>query len=240
MLAFAELAALGIGQRGAEILRLADDRGIAHPHELVAHLDGDVLQRALDDRGGDRVDARLGDGVAVACLLIVASPSVMMRLPAASATSGQPGGTTVVVSVCRTIAGPAIVCADRQQVAPVERRVERLRARRRRGTRTAPSRTCAASSDRRCRRLGVGDLRHAAAVPLTRTLTISIGLAAKAWPYSAAMGVVECARTPRRALPASIVAVAGTAISQLVALADIAQIAAAHEASRSLGRCCRR
>src|SRR6185295_831149 len=49
----------------SEILRLADDRGVAHAHELVAHLDGDVLERALDHRGGDRVDAvGLGDRLA--------------------------------------------------------------------------------------------------------------------------------------------------------------------------------
>ena len=57
--AFAELPALGVGERGAEILGLADDAGVAHPHQLVAHLDGDVLERAVDDRGGDRIDARL-------------------------------------------------------------------------------------------------------------------------------------------------------------------------------------
>ena len=58
-----KLAAFGVGQRRAEILELADDAGIAHAHQLVAHLDGDVLERALDDRAGDGVDASIrGDG----------------------------------------------------------------------------------------------------------------------------------------------------------------------------------
>ena len=62
---FGEAAALGIDQRRAEILRLADDRGVAHAHQLVAHLDRDVLERALDHRGGDRVDpVGLGRGLA--------------------------------------------------------------------------------------------------------------------------------------------------------------------------------
>ena len=54
--AFAQLQPVGIGQRRAEILGLADDARIAHPHQLVAHLDGNRVERALDDGGGDGVD----------------------------------------------------------------------------------------------------------------------------------------------------------------------------------------
>ena len=57
-LALAQLPSLGVGQRRAEILGFADDARIAHAHELVAHLDRDVLQRPLDDGAGDRIDAR--------------------------------------------------------------------------------------------------------------------------------------------------------------------------------------
>src|SRR4029078_6155436 len=57
-LAFAQLPTLGVGERRAEILGFADDARIAHAHELVAHLDRDVFQGALDDGAGDRIDTR--------------------------------------------------------------------------------------------------------------------------------------------------------------------------------------
>ena len=49
--------------------------GIAHSHELVAHLDGDVLQRAVDHGGGDRIDACRRDAAVpgFACLFICVS-----------------------------------------------------------------------------------------------------------------------------------------------------------------------
>jgi transposase len=46
------------------ILAFADDRGIRHAHQLVAHLDRDVFQRALHDARGDAVDDRAGLAVA--------------------------------------------------------------------------------------------------------------------------------------------------------------------------------
>jgi hypothetical protein len=64
----AELAALGVDERGPEVLRLADDARVRHAHELDAHLDRDALERAVDDRGRDGidtargVDGRLGHG----------------------------------------------------------------------------------------------------------------------------------------------------------------------------------
>ena len=106
-LAFAELVAVGVRQRGAEILGFADDARIAHAHELVAHLDRDVFERALDDGGGDRIDAvgrRRPDGCG---RVHAAPPSVMMRLPERSTTARARGGTTVVLSFCSTMAGPS-------------------------------------------------------------------------------------------------------------------------------------
>ena len=107
-LAFAELATLSVGQRGAEILGFADDAGIAHPHQLVSHLDRDALQRAVNDGGGDRVHAsrgltlRGGDGMGGHCT----APKAMTMLPVQSTRAVAPGGTSVVLSVCRMMAGP--------------------------------------------------------------------------------------------------------------------------------------
>jgi hypothetical protein len=107
-LALAELASLRVGQRGAEILRLVDDVGIGHSRELVAHLDGDVFKRAVDDGRSHRINAgrRLGfrrdRGMNRHCR----APSVMMILPVESTRAVAPGGTSVVLSVCRMTAGP--------------------------------------------------------------------------------------------------------------------------------------
>src|SRR5271169_294685 len=120
-LAFAQLPSLGIRQRRAEILGFADDARIAHAHELVAHLDRDVLQRSLDDGAGDRIDARRRLLPAVGAVYVVhrASPATLrMRLPAASLVAVQPGGMTVVESFCSTMAGPA-------KVSPTGRRWRR-------------------------------------------------------------------------------------------------------------------
>src|SRR6185437_4983102 len=111
-LAFAQLPTLGVGERRAEILGFADDARIAHAHELVAHLDGDVFQRALDDGAGDRIDPRRRLLPAVGAVNFVHRASLAtlrMRLPAASLVAVQPGGMTVVESFCSTMAGPAKV-----------------------------------------------------------------------------------------------------------------------------------
>jgi hypothetical protein len=120
-LALAQLPPLGVGQRRAEILGFADDARIAHAHELVAHLDRDVLQRPLNDCAGDRIDARRRLLPAVGAVNIVhrASPATLrMRLPAASLVAVQPGGMTVVESFCSTMAGP-------EKVSPTGRRWRR-------------------------------------------------------------------------------------------------------------------
>ena len=54
--ALADLAAIRVEQRDAEILRLADDRGIGHPHQLVARFEHDRVERAGDHARGHRVD----------------------------------------------------------------------------------------------------------------------------------------------------------------------------------------
>src|SRR5271167_2205758 len=106
-LAFAELPPLCIRERSAKILGFANDAGIAHPHQLVAHLDRDVLQRPLNDGGGDRIDAgrrrvglreRRGD--------VHAASNAIKILPDGSTIAVAPGGTTVVLSFCRMMAGP--------------------------------------------------------------------------------------------------------------------------------------
>ena len=123
-----EAPTLGIDQRRAEILRFADNRRIRHPHQLVAHLDRDVFERALDDARGDAVDG----------LRPYRYPSNRkIKLPLASALAVASGGTTVVELVCRMIAGPAIGCraaaprAGRtaSPASPIRHRRERRRAR---------------------------------------------------------------------------------------------------------------
>src|SRR5690606_16699477 len=94
-LAFTELAAGGVGQRGAEVFRLADDARVAHAHELEAHLDGDVLQRALDDGAGYRIDTG-GDGCGgLGRGVHVRSPNEIRMLPDGWTTAVVFGGMTV-------------------------------------------------------------------------------------------------------------------------------------------------
>jgi hypothetical protein len=79
--AFAKLAAGRVGQRGAEILAFADDARIAHAHELVAHLDGDVFKRPVDDRCEERINACLHLSIPLQAWL----SRVMRTLPCRSA-----------------------------------------------------------------------------------------------------------------------------------------------------------
>ena len=62
-LALAKLASVRVSQRGAEILGLADNARVGHAHEFVAHLDRNVFERAVDNRGRHRIDAGCGLGV---------------------------------------------------------------------------------------------------------------------------------------------------------------------------------
>src|SRR3954447_10657214 len=97
----AQLAALVVAQRAAEVLGLADDRGVGHARQAEAHLVGDRAQLAADHRRDDGVDggAGLGGGHA-------ASWAVRTSGPVSVAVAVHPGGTTTVVSRWWRIAGP--------------------------------------------------------------------------------------------------------------------------------------
>ena len=108
LLGLGQLAVLHIDERSAEILRFADDAGIGHAHELVAHLDRNVLQRTLNDARGDRIDFLIaGIGAFDRARIHAAPRAFMIKFPLPSATIVHPGGTTVVLSVCKIIAGPS-------------------------------------------------------------------------------------------------------------------------------------
>ena len=85
----AELARLVIHDRAAEVLRLADDGRVGHASQLVAHLDGDRVERTAYDCRGDCVDAgsrrahRAWDRTST---------------PASPVVPAQAGGTSTVVS----------------------------------------------------------------------------------------------------------------------------------------------
>ena len=92
----AELAALVVADRAAEVLGLADDRRVRHARQAVAHLDRDRGQRAADDGGV------IGSTSVVARHRLV--PPACGRgstTPVGLAVAAQPGGTTTVVSRCR-------------------------------------------------------------------------------------------------------------------------------------------
>ena len=98
----AQLPALVVAEHAAEVLRLADDRRVGHAGQLVAHLDRDRVERAVDHGRGDRVDSR-ANGAHRRTTLRQDQVSGARR-PARV----QPGGTTVVVSRWKTTAGPSI------------------------------------------------------------------------------------------------------------------------------------
>src|SRR5205085_1546913 len=104
--AFADLTALHVQQRDAEVLGLADDRRVRHPRQLVADLEHDAVQRACNDARGDGIDRLLGS-LAGSELDDVydrrsgyrhsSSPYTRIRRSPVSSTSRlAPGGTTVV------------------------------------------------------------------------------------------------------------------------------------------------
>src|SRR5580692_6486166 len=110
-LALAKLASLSVRQRGAKILGLPDDAGIGHTHQLVTHLDRNVFKRAENDRSRHRIDAsrtlRLGGHRRMNSHC--SPPSLMTIFPVQSTRAVAPGGTSVVLSVCRMTAGPGKV-----------------------------------------------------------------------------------------------------------------------------------
>src|SRR5207247_1865158 len=54
--ALADLAALGVEQRDAEVFGFADDRRVRHPGQLVPHLERDAVEGARDHAGRDGID----------------------------------------------------------------------------------------------------------------------------------------------------------------------------------------
>ena len=123
----AELASVGVEDPRAEVLRLADDRGVAHPEEHPRHLLRDGVESTAEDAQCDRVDLdpaprrRAGlpaDFVvddahaftSIAAARAVASadaPVSMTMLPRRSTWAAIPGGIAVVESYWFTIAGPS-------------------------------------------------------------------------------------------------------------------------------------
>src|SRR5581483_9009939 len=85
---------LGVGDRGAEVEDLVDDRAHRRLAERGEHLVGDRLERALDDLEGDRIRH-------------AAAPTEIRRLPYGSSDARSPGWRTTVVPLVSTIAGPA-------------------------------------------------------------------------------------------------------------------------------------
>jgi hypothetical protein len=92
-----------------EILGFADDARIAHAHELVAHLDRDVLQRALDHGAGDRIDPRRRLLLAVGAVNVVhrASPAILSMIGDGGA------GSAPIVLACSGCVSPLVVVACR-------------------------------------------------------------------------------------------------------------------------------
>src|SRR5262249_11396378 len=122
----AELTPLGVEDAGAEVLRLADDRRVAHPEQDAGHLLGDRVEGPAEHAERDRVDLaalpvrRAGllpdlvrcDAHTVTSSLFLAISAVcaeiaMTMFPNRSTRAEIPGGTTVVESYWLTIAGPS-------------------------------------------------------------------------------------------------------------------------------------
>ena len=162
----AELAALGVAEDAAEVLRLADDRGVGHAGQLVAHLDRDRVERAGDDGRGDRVDSRLDRAHrAPSFVEDQVAGGVRRRVPA-----GRDDGRGVEME---DDGGSGDRLVERQQVAVVEARSAAPAGCRRRGRRPRSRPTSASSR----LPLETGSASSAGRRPIavTRALTISIG-----------------------------------------------------------------
>ena len=93
-----------VHQTRPEVFGLADDRGVRHPHELVAHLRGDVLERPLNDAGGDRVHPAVRTAEAAA-----AAPAGVSAAIAAAGAIGVAAGAT---SATAAVASPKAVAHE--------------------------------------------------------------------------------------------------------------------------------
>ena len=123
----AQLAAFRVEDARAEILRLADDRRVAHAEEHARHLLGDGVESAAEDPERDRVDLDAVSGrrpwlaadlvfhdahavtssPAASCLASADAPTSMTMFPKRSTWAPIPGGITVVESYWLTMAGPS-------------------------------------------------------------------------------------------------------------------------------------
>src|SRR5690349_13913921 len=83
---FTQLLPLGVHQRRAEILRLADDTRVSHTHQLIAHLHRDLFQSPEDHTCGYWVNcpAFVGHRTRAALHSHAVPPTVTIRLPCAS------------------------------------------------------------------------------------------------------------------------------------------------------------
>src|SRR5690348_985116 len=121
VLSLAKRVAAKVEQRGGAVAAFLDIGGIAGADQRLSHLFGDGGQHAADDLHGDRVNCdRTRRGNVVHAISRI-------RFRYASLRAVIPGNTTVVASICSTIAGP------------VKRLPWRSRSRSYTGQRTKPS-----------------------------------------------------------------------------------------------------
>src|SRR5438034_4356392 len=100
---FAQLLPVGVHQRRPEILGLPDDTRVRHAHQLISHLNRDLLQSAKDHTRGYRVDrptlvgCRAGAGLRRHIVLLnhVWRPPFMLRLHPPGYAQHERGQITV-------------------------------------------------------------------------------------------------------------------------------------------------
>src|SRR5690606_7214868 len=107
-----ELACRG-ADRAAEVATFTDHGRegdlLQHHRHLVHHAAQGVTKYLESDRIELLVEARLGLDYAAHA----STPGSMMRLPKRSTSAPAPGGMTVVVSYCSTMAGPSKLAPGR-------------------------------------------------------------------------------------------------------------------------------
>ena len=99
-------AAFAVEERRGEVEHLVEDGVIRGALENLGHLEGDGLQQASQDSEGEGVAAPARRAARIAAGAHSASSTI--RVPNRSTVAVSPGGSTVVVSICSTMAGPAI------------------------------------------------------------------------------------------------------------------------------------
>jgi hypothetical protein len=99
---FAERLELRIEQTGPKVLALANDRGVRHAVQNIAHLFGDRVQCAADDLQRDRINFLTHGDLPFR----LHQARAMCMSPCNSTTARYPGGSNVVELCCTTSAGP--------------------------------------------------------------------------------------------------------------------------------------